>query len=197
MSKRSYRRVAVVAGAALALGSMAPALAHSVDVDGVADVDVSVSSPGGVSSAALPIGIPSTTDALILAGYANSLILTDVAVVNNMVKTDVVSVVGSLSPLFAAVGSLGDDCGLVNVLSCNNGSPLHLHNNELNILSDGGPGASDLGLGLLEPAAPVLGIATSTVGTVLGTVGAGGAGGLGGLLLDPHVGLLAAVGLSL
>ncbi|HEV3364667.1 MAG TPA: hypothetical protein VG795_11135 [Acidimicrobiia bacterium] len=43
MSKRSYRRLAVVAGAALAVGSMAPAMAAQVNVegDGTATVDVS------------------------------------------------------------------------------------------------------------------------------------------------------------
>jgi hypothetical protein len=46
VSKRSFRRFAVVAGAALALGSMAPAMAQRVDVSGVADVDVSVDGLG-------------------------------------------------------------------------------------------------------------------------------------------------------
>ena len=43
MSKRSYRRLAVVAGAALAVGSMAPAMAVRVDATGSGDVDVDVS----------------------------------------------------------------------------------------------------------------------------------------------------------
>jgi hypothetical protein len=41
VSKRSYRRLAVVAGAALAVGSMAPAMAAQIDVDGTTTVDVS------------------------------------------------------------------------------------------------------------------------------------------------------------
>ena len=41
MSKRSSRRLAVVAGAALAVSSMAPALAAQIDVDGNATVDAS------------------------------------------------------------------------------------------------------------------------------------------------------------
>jgi len=40
VSKRSYRRLAVVAGAALAVGSMAPALAARVDSAGTADLSV-------------------------------------------------------------------------------------------------------------------------------------------------------------
>lgn len=42
MSKRSYRRLAVVAGAALAVGSMAPAMAVRVDGAGVAGANASV-----------------------------------------------------------------------------------------------------------------------------------------------------------
>ena len=43
MSKRSSRRLAVVAGAALALGSMAPALAVRVDANGDTDASVDLS----------------------------------------------------------------------------------------------------------------------------------------------------------
>jgi len=40
VSKRSYRRLAAVTGAALALGSMAPAMAARVNANGTADVEV-------------------------------------------------------------------------------------------------------------------------------------------------------------
>ncbi|HEV8623872.1 MAG TPA: hypothetical protein VG034_05390 [Acidimicrobiia bacterium] len=61
MSKRSYRRLAVVAGAALALGSMAPAMATRVGGDADAEVSadtINVSSLlSGVQSNQLPTGL--------------------------------------------------------------------------------------------------------------------------------------------
>lgn len=62
MSKRSNRRLAVVAGAALALGSVAPALAAHVDVNGTATVDAS------------SVTVPSADD---LAGLVDTGLITD------------------------------------------------------------------------------------------------------------------------
>lgn len=79
MSKRSYRRLAVVAGAALAVGSMAPAMAaRVVDVNGVAGAGASVNTVD-ITDINLPIG----TEALglnglglgLVTGIADSLLL--------------------------------------------------------------------------------------------------------------------------
>ena len=166
MSKRSYRRVAVVAGAALALGSMAPALAQRVEASGVADVEVSApaaTSGAGIADASsilvpvypilgLGLGTLSTTvlGTAAIAGttvvgttaVAGSTVLGTAVVAGGVVKHTVDKVTG--------IGLLdGDgllDCGLVNIQSCNTGG-----NHDINILSDG-PGASGLGgLGLLDP----------------------------------------------
>ena len=182
MSKRSHRRLAVVAGAALAIGSMAPAMAQRVDVSGVADVDVSLGDDE-VGSTALP-GIPSTTEALYAVNGLNSLLMGDLIIANSLVKSDLEVILNKVTNIGLLDGDGLLECGLVNIQSCNTGG-----NHDINILSDGGPGNSSLGLGLLSPV-------TGTVGTVLGTVGLGGNGGLGSLL-DPQVGVIAAVFASL
>ncbi|MCA1843934.1 MAG: hypothetical protein LC792_12275, partial [Actinobacteria bacterium] len=63
MSKRSYRRLAVVAGAALAVGSMAPAMAAQVASANSADAGVAVDTIdvnqilGGAQSSQLPTSL--------------------------------------------------------------------------------------------------------------------------------------------
>jgi hypothetical protein len=166
VSKRSYRRVAVVAGAALALGSMAPALAQRVDVSGDVDVDVSAPATSGAGMAdassilvpvypilGLGLGTLSTT-VLGTAGIAGGTVVTTAGIVGGTVVTTAAvagGVVKHTVDKVTGIGLLdGDgllDCGLVNVQSCNTGG-----HHEINILSDG-PGASGLGggLGLLDP----------------------------------------------
>ena len=81
MSKRNFRRLAVVAGAALAVGSMAPAMAASVSggSDGSATVDLS-----GVGVPTIPSFLPAGTldsltgTALSTAQAAPGMALTDV-----------------------------------------------------------------------------------------------------------------------
>lgn len=57
MSKRSSRRLAVVAGAALALGSMAPALAARVDGNATGSVELDGVDLGEINGSALPLGL--------------------------------------------------------------------------------------------------------------------------------------------
>jgi len=191
VSKRSYRRLAVVAGTALAIGSMAPAMAQRIDVDGGAGASVQVD-PAAVSSDAATdaislLGIlgpmPTPAQALGLATTQEGIALLTLKGQEDYARGVVNDVLGKVIVLGAG---LGDDCGLVNVLSCNNGG-VHFQNIDVNVLSGGpgngnGPGVFG-GPGLVPVLAPVHGIVQSTVAKVLN--------------LDPTVGLLASVGASL
>ena len=67
MSKRSYRRLAVVAGAALAVGSMAPAMAARVSSGGTASASVDSVDISSVVDSIPPVSV-STGGVTLLAG---------------------------------------------------------------------------------------------------------------------------------
>ena len=71
MSKRSFRRLAAVTGAALAIGTMAPAMAARVTTSGDADVTVTPNL-GAVSASGL-------TDGLLPAGLVPTALVADIA----------------------------------------------------------------------------------------------------------------------
>ncbi|MEW6471894.1 MAG: hypothetical protein AB1679_06465 [Actinomycetota bacterium] len=87
MSKRSYRRLAVVAGAALALGSMAPAMAQrSNGGDADADADASVE-----------VTLPDLSDLGLSLGDLSGLVsVGNIAALNNLAINDVTAIVNVL-----------------------------------------------------------------------------------------------------
>jgi hypothetical protein len=82
VSKRNIRRIALVAGAALALGSMAPAMAARIDVDGDASADVTLPELGDLG---LPLGD--------LTGLVN---VGNISALNNLAIGDVSAIVNVL-----------------------------------------------------------------------------------------------------
>lgn len=110
MSKRSYRRLAVVAGAALAVGSMAPALAARVDAD--ADVVVPVDVVG-----VLPVGLLDVSDLVSIGSIAalNDLAINDVTAVVNALNIDVDSI--SANVLQTVTANVGDVTATVGDIS--------------------------------------------------------------------------------
>ena len=95
MSKHSYRRLAIVAGTALAVGSMAPAMAAHVDAgsNGSATVDISGGTAPTVPTI-LPAGfLSSLTDtALVTAQSAPGMALSDV----NTIAGDLLGIGGDI-----------------------------------------------------------------------------------------------------
>jgi hypothetical protein len=128
VSKRSFRRLAVVAGAALAVGSMAPAMAVRIDAGAGAEAEVDptmvVNDVVNITGAlplpglgALPIptytqlnGTLLTAGGLGLAGLGIG-----AGVANNAVN-NADNIVAALD-----LGGLLPECGLVAVASCNTG----------------------------------------------------------------------------
>lgn len=196
MSKRSFRRLAVVAGAALAIGSMAPAMAVRVDADAEVDTDAVITDVVNITDA-LPIpAVPAlpALPALPSITQVNGTILTTGVLANGLLGTGFGGLNTLLGTAVGGLGLLGGDCGLVAVASCN-ATPLvnaqvpvnaALPVNAAGILQGGIlNNTGDLGLGVLAPitanvAAPVV----ATVGGILGGDLLGGdlLGGLGGLL---------------
>ena len=208
MSKRSYRRLAVVAGAAVALGSMAPAMAQRLDVSGVAGASVSVdpaeatSSVTDVTNILGPTAIPSTDDAVKLGILGIGIVDGQVTFVNNLVKghelyaqslaNDVLGKVVTLGGLGTSyIG--GGDCGLVNVASCDS-IQVPVSASGVNVLGSG-INVGDLGV---AAAAPIAANVMAPINAAVQNVGILTGGPLGlGTILDPHAGLLATVGLGL
>jgi hypothetical protein len=150
VSKRSFRRLAAVTGAALAIGSMAPAIAAQVTTDNSADVAVTpnlsaVSLPGLTSL--VPAGLVPTA---LVANIAGSLLGTP-----GLVLTDVSNIAGHGLAVPGAV--LGTALG--STLTANAGVVAGL----------GGVGIG--GGGLLSTPAGILGITGPLVGDALTTVG--------------------------
>jgi hypothetical protein len=183
VSKRSYRRLAVVAGAALALGSMAPAMAQRIDVTGAAGADVSVD-PVDATGILTILDVP-TSDDLIQLGTGTLLVQELYA--KGLLHQTLVDVEAIVEE--ADLGSILPECGLVAVASCNQGNAGDL-NIPVSVLNGG-----DLGVGVLAPiTAPVV----ANVGNVLNGGLLNNGLGLGlGSILDPEVGVVAAVFASL
>jgi hypothetical protein len=105
VSKRSYRRLAVVAGAALAVGSMAPAMAQRIDVD--ADANASVDAADLIT--VLPLDVVDVTG-LVNVGTVqavNSLVMNDVTAIVNALNVDVGDITADvLATTTANVGAI-------------------------------------------------------------------------------------------
>lgn len=207
MSKRSYRRLAALTGAALAVGSITPAMALRLDggAGAGAEVDPEMIVNDVVNiTGALPLPelgelpVPSYTQ-------VNGTVLTlgalglggTFGVANNAVN-NADNIVAAFD-----LGGILPDCGLVAVASCNT-SPasgnvaLPVSLDGVNVLGGGIlNNTGDLGVGVLAPiAAPV----AANVGNVLSGNNLLGLGlldgGLGGIL-DADVSVLAGVLASL
>ena len=218
MSKRSFRRLAVVAGAALAVGSMAPAMAVRVDAGAgaAAEVDPTMVVNDVVNiTGALPLPelgdlpIPSYTQVngtlFAISGIGAGTVLAGGGLGAGIV--DHVLDHATLLGLGLGGSLLGADCGLVAVASCNTtpvvDADIPVDAAGLNVLGGGILNNSgDLGLGVLAPiAVPV--VANVLNGGVLdgGILNSGLLGGpLGGLLditADGNVNVLAGLLASL
>lgn len=170
MSKRSYRRLALVAGAALAVGSMAPAMAARVDssAGGSATVDLSGLAGSLPSITGLaPIGTVTT-----VAGTALGIVQGAPTMAQSAVNNVVTTALGLVNGL--PVGG-----NLLSVDAADNA------NVGVNVLGTGvavtGVSATAAGLAsgvtavpgavvgtALQTAGPVVGTAVGTVGTVVG-----------------------------
>jgi len=123
VSKRSFRRLAVVAGAALAVGSMAPAMASRIDVDSDADTSADVT---------LPISLEALTG---LVNVGNISALNDLAIGDVSAIVDVLGInVGDITADVLANANVGDitasvlDAGTVNVANVLNASTVNVGN---------------------------------------------------------------------
>jgi hypothetical protein len=129
VSKRSFRRLAVVAGAALAVGSMAPAMAVRIDAGAGAEAEIDptmvVNDVVNITGA-LPLPelgdlpIPSYTQlngTLLTAGGLGLAGLGIGAGVANNAVNNADNIVAALD-----LGGLLPECGLVAVASCNTGA---------------------------------------------------------------------------
>lgn len=208
MSKRSYRRLAVVAGAALAVGSMAPAMAVRIDAGAGAEAEIDPAGLVTELTGALPVELPDV--ALPTVGELNGTVITlgglglaGVGMAGAQVNGLVDNV---LDHVTLATAGLGGDCGLVAVASCNAepavSAAVPVNVLGLNVLRDGIlNNGGDLGLGVLGPitadvAAPIIAPVAANVGNILdgGVLNGLGGLGLGGLLdVDASANVLANV----
>jgi hypothetical protein len=105
VSKRSYRRLALVAGTALAVGSMAPAMAAHVDATGAGTAGLDVSGVS-VPNVTLPLGV--------VAGVKNTA-LTTVQSTQQLLVADVANIASDLFYVGqAGVGAVGSPSADVN-----------------------------------------------------------------------------------
>jgi hypothetical protein len=180
VSKRSLRSLAVVAGAALAFGSMAPAMAARLDVIGGAAVEVD---PTAIVTS-LPVALP-TLPALPSYTQLNGTLLGLGALGLGggtlLTGTALGGVQGIVGTALLGLGGLGGDCGLVAALSCNTGSPVTI---PVNVLSDGAIG---------DIAAPVSVDVENILNGGLGLPGLPGLPGFPGLPALPGLDLLGSI----
>ena len=174
MSKRSYRRLAAVTGAALAIGAMAPAMAAHVTSDGAASASVDSINVTDVTSALPAVALPSVTT------LAGSLVATATAV-PGMALADVHNIAGDAAGLGGGLLSNGLSAGLAGAATAGLGgvavstagvvnAPLGL----LGAVSDSGLVGDTLGAvqgvtGLALPLA--FGTAGTVTSTAFGAVG--------------------------
>ena len=154
MSKRSYRRLAVVAGAALALGSMAPAMAASV-----------VSSNAGAAAVSADI----IDVAPILGGVRQNLPTTAALGTVSGVQTLATSTAfGAVADAQSVVG------GVIGGAQCLVGAGTSAVLNTAAVATAGGTvsvGLGGVGLGLAGGATALLGAPLALVGTAQGCIG--------------------------
>jgi hypothetical protein len=184
VSKRSFRRLAAVTGAALAIGSMAPAMAARVSSDSSADVAVNpslsaVSIPGLTSL--VPAGLLPTT---MVANIAGSLLATP-----GLVLTDVQNIAGHAIAVPGTV--LGTALG--STLTANGGVVAGLGG-----VGVGASGVLSTPAGILGITGPLVGDALTTVGHVAAPAQMAAGGALGAVsTLPATVGSLPGTALSL
>ena len=178
MSKRSYRRLAVITGAALAVGTMAPAMAARVSTAGSGAVSVDSIGVTDVTTALPPIALP-TGAVSVLAGS----LLTTATAAPGLALADVHNIGGDAFVLGGGLFSGGLTAGLAGAASASLGgvavSAAGLVNAPLNVLGTvSDSGLLDDTLGAVHGAAHValplafstVGIAHSVAGGALGTV---------------------------
>jgi hypothetical protein len=190
VSKRSFRRLAVVAGAALAVGSVAPAMAAiSVGGSGAGAADASVTVPSlPAPGSIIPTGLLTGAQA-----YAGSTVSGAKAIVFGQVssvQTDVSNIVGSLldaatglsadltanahassGGVAIAVNGLGNvDSGLLSVVPTPDAA-LAGAQSTVGSVAGFGIGTATGALSLVNPGV-VLGSATGLLGTATGLVDA-------------------------
>ena len=155
MSKRSYRRLALVAGAALAVGSMAPALAANVNAGGSGSASVDLSGVAG--------SLPSITS-LVPTGLIGTVTGTALSTVQGAPTMVVSDVSGLMSGVLGVTGGLTGGNSIASV----------------NVAGTDSVGASVLGTGVAVTGATgtaaglsggVAGLPTAVLGTALGTAG--------------------------
>ena len=208
MSKRSYRRLAAVTGAALAIGAMAPAMAARVDTNGNASVSADSLDITDVTGALPPVAVPTTlvtTLAGSLMGTAHS--------AQTLARADVHNLVGDALGLTGGILDAGIGAGATGVVNAGLGgatvNAAGIVNAPIDVLGAVGSsgivgdslGAATGMAGLAVPVAlQTAGVATSTAFSTVGTVTSLPAG-LGGVLsavlgtsASANVGLLAGVG---
>jgi hypothetical protein len=197
VSKRSYRRLAAVTGAALAVGAMAPAMAARVDANGTTSANVDATD--------VTHGLPSVSTLVptaLVAGVAGTALST-VQNTQGMALTDVNHL---MTGILGITGGLTNGGSLLGVNVAGNA------NTSANVLGAGvavnGVGTAAAGIaGIVGGVAgapsqvvgTALGVASPVVGTVLGlTNTASGLAqtvpgtilGTGGGLLDGGLGIL-------
>jgi hypothetical protein len=188
VSKRNFRRLAVVAGAAVAVGSMAPAMAASVSggSDGSATVDIS-----GVTAPTLPTVLPAgfvdglTGTALTTAQAAPGMALTDV----NNLMADAFGIGGDLlaSGLPAASLNAGANASSGGSAGGSASGSVTIPLDAVGTATDGSGVLADDALGAAAPvvgtalgmADTAVGLAQSAPGIALETAGGLLSGGLG------------------
>ncbi|HEY4408764.1 MAG TPA: hypothetical protein VGO87_02705 [Acidimicrobiia bacterium] len=167
MSKRSYRRLAVVTGAALAVGTMAPALAAHVTADGSSAVSVDSIGVTDVTNALPAVGLPLGT----VSTLAGSLVTTATAV-PTLALYDVSNIAGDAVGLGGGLLSGGLTAGLTGAAAASLG------------------GVAVSAAGIVNAPFDVLGTVSSS-GLVDDTLGA--AHGVGGLAVPVALGAVSTV----
>jgi hypothetical protein len=161
VSKRSYRRLAVVAGAALAVGSMAPAMAARVSTSEVGTAAVSVDTVDASDVTGLLPGLPLGSGLGLATGVAGSVVATATGLPSIVVPT----------ALNLADDALCIPTGLVGTALDANVGVLAALNVGLGGVT-GGAGAAGLVNLPVAAVGTVTGCTFDLAGDALGTVGA-------------------------
>jgi hypothetical protein len=184
VSKRSFRRLAVVTGAALAVGSMAPALAAQVGANGTTSASVGVPN--------VTNGLPSVSS-LVPTALITSVAGTAVGTVQSTPGMALADVNNLMSGILGITGGLTNGGSLPGVDVAANTSDGALG---ASVAVNGVPSASGLVSGVSAIPGTLVGTALSTatplVGTAVGlaNTGVGLAGAVPGIALGTAGGLL-------
>lgn len=160
MSKRNNRSLAVVAGAALALGSMAPAMAARIDAGGAATADIDVSD----------VTVPSA-GSLVPMTEIKGLVGATVGTVHETKTALIADLKGLRTEVFGIVGGLLDATSSVDIDA--NGNVNAASGGTVNVTADvsGALGAAGL-LDAVPGPGDLVGMVSPFVGTATGAVDA-------------------------